>query len=120
MRSGPGETLEQERSREQKSGKASNEIEFRKITPQDLRCRRFHPFREDSRIDGSPPNPARTRKCAAASKSQRLAVIGDNISKSQYVGFGLRSEFTRLRDVAGPGKFRRIWISQRRECDLLI
>ena len=53
MRSGPGETLEQERSREKKSGKASNEIEFRKIAPQDLRGRRFHPFREDSRIDRS-------------------------------------------------------------------
>ena len=53
MRSGPDETLEQERSKKKKSGKASNEIEFRKIAPQDLRCRRFHPFREDSRIDGS-------------------------------------------------------------------
>ena len=51
MRSGPDETLEQERSKEKKSGKASNEIEFRKIAPQDLHCRRFHPFREDSRVN---------------------------------------------------------------------
>ena len=53
MRSGPDETPERERSKEKKPGKASNEIEFRKIAPQDLRYWRFHPFREDSRIDGS-------------------------------------------------------------------
>ena len=52
MRSGPDETPEPERSKEKKSGKASNEIEFRKIATEDVRSRRFQPFREDSRIDG--------------------------------------------------------------------
>jgi hypothetical protein len=51
MRSGQDQTSERRRSKEKKSGKTSNEIELRKIATENVRCWRFHPIREDCRIN---------------------------------------------------------------------
>jgi hypothetical protein len=44
MRSRPDQTSEQPRSKEKKSGKTSNEIEFREVPTENVRCWGFHPI----------------------------------------------------------------------------
>src|ERR1700688_2197852 len=51
MRSRTDQNSEQRRSKEKKSGKTSNEIEFWKIAAENVRCWRFHPIRENCRIN---------------------------------------------------------------------